>query len=51
MRIPFYVSLRDFVDGSFPPPEKLGGKNGAELMGLMPSGWLQRTLLEQAHWS
>ncbi len=44
MRIPFYVSLRDFVDGSFPPPENLVAKMAPNLMGLMPSGWAQRTL-------
>jgi hypothetical protein len=44
MRIPFYVSLRDFVDNSFPAPENLVAKMAPNLAALMPAGWAQHIL-------
>lgn len=42
--MPFYVQLRDYAGGKFPPPERLIESATPNLAGVLPNGWAHRAL-------
>jgi hypothetical protein len=48
VRMPLYVSLRDYTGVSFPSPEKFVASIAPNLVALMPTGWVQKALMRGA---